>query len=245
MNAFVKTRMGNFPDVNYYLAWKGFCEIGYPVIKFEEEDVDKLEIFRDTPVFGGVETCRKILKKVYNIDYIGINPYPECLYPYMRRNVRRGMWNELKEEAIEKKLFVKPVVQKQFIGDVMESILNSIKVAAVQPDCEVYVCDPVQFISEFRAYVHEGEIVGVKVYHGDWASVPLKEDVNKMVKTYNANGAPVSYGMDVGITMDADGYHTTLVEVNDGICLGNYGLDSIHYAEMIASRWLEVTSGKL
>jgi hypothetical protein len=33
IKAFVKVRKGNFPDVNYYMAWKGFNDIGYMIGK--------------------------------------------------------------------------------------------------------------------------------------------------------------------------------------------------------------------
>lgn len=34
-------------------------------------------------------------------------------------------------------------------------------------------------------------------------------------------------------------------ENNDGCNLGNYGIDSIFYGEMIVSRWLEITHGTM
>lgn len=241
MKAYVKVRKGNFPDSNYFLAWKGFCEIGYEVIKFEEEEIDNLEISKETPVFAGVGTCRKIIKKFFNWDYVGINPYPEELKDFMARSVVKGKWSELKKEAEEKHLFVKPVVQKQFIGDVMHSILNTIKMGTAPDDSEVYICDPVNFVSEFRVYVHDHEVIAVKHYHGDWSIVPQKEVINEMIKLYKPS-APVSYGLDVGVIKDNQTkfWRDILVEINDGICLGNYGLDSIHYAEMISARWIEL-----
>jgi len=256
MKAFVKVRKGNFPDVNYYLAWKGFCEIGYDVIKFEEEEIDNLEISKETPVFAGVGTCRKIIKKFFDWDYVGINPYPEELKDFMHRDVRRGKWSEFRKEAEEKHLFVKPVVQKQFIGDVVSSILSTIKMGTVPEDNEVYICDPVDFLSEWRVYVHDHEVIAVKQYFGkeieNYRLTPSYNTVEEMIKAYKPV-APISYGLDVGIIFkDYSDYdkrcdprlgsyrETVLVEINDGICLGNYGLDSIHYAEMISARWIEL-----
>ena len=35
-----------------------------------------------------------------------------------------------------------------------------------------------------------------------------------------------------------------MLETNDGCNLGNYGLDSIHYGEMIVDRWFEIMAMK-
>ena len=40
MNTFVKTTKGNFPNQNFYLAWRGWVDTNYDVIKFEEEDLE-------------------------------------------------------------------------------------------------------------------------------------------------------------------------------------------------------------
>ena len=110
----------------------------------------------------------------------------------------------------------------------------------MEADHEIYLCGMVEFIAEYRVYVHEHEVVGVKNYFGDWYSAPAERVVTDMVEAYKPS-APIAYGLDVGILKDNQ-YHMALVEINDGICLGNYGLDTIHYAEMIASRWLELTT---
>lgn len=244
-NAFVKVRNGNFPDVNYFLAWKGFNDIGYNVIKFEENDESSIEVFEDTPVFAGVGSCRKIIKRVFGWDYVGINPYPTELMPYMRRNVKRGKWVDLRQEALEGHKFIKPVIQKQFTGAVLNTILDTIRTGKMEEDHEIYLCDMVNFVSEFRVYVHEHEIVGVKHYFSEedngYQFTPVFDDLKNMVKEYKPS-APISYGLDVGM-IESDGkYLPTLVEINDGICLGNYGLDPIHYAEMISSRWMELAN---
>lgn len=249
MKAFVKVRKGNFPDVNYYMAWKGFDEIGYEVVKFEEDQESTIEVTDQTPVFAGVGSCRKIIKRVFGWDYVGINPYPTELMPYMHRRVERKKWVDARQEALEGHLFIKPVIQKQFTGAVLNSLLDTIRTGKVDENHEVYVCQPVNFVSEWRVYVHEHEIVGVKPYFQketyDYQLTPAYPEVTKMIGDYKPS-APIAYSLDVGIitSPDRSGVEavTALVEINDGICLGNYGLDPIHYAEMIASRWMEVTT---
>ena len=248
MRAYVKVRKGNFPDSNYYLAWKGFVEVGYDVIKFEEDQEGTIDVTPDTPVFAGVGSCRKIIKRVWGWDYTGINPYPDELMPYMHRKVERKKWVDAREAALEGHMFIKPVIQKQFTGAVLNTLLDTIRTGKVDPDHEVFVCEPVNFVSEWRVYVHEHEIVGVKPYfHKEWYDyqlTPYYKQVEQMVEEYKPS-APMAYGMDVGVIAQPDkspAAFTALVEINDGICLGNYGLDPIHYAEMIAARWMELTN---
>lgn len=239
--AFVKVRKGNLPDVNYYLAWKGFDEIGYEVIKFEEDQEATIEVAEATPVFAGVGSCRKIIKRVWGWDYTGINPYPDELMPYMHRKVERRKWKDARQDALEGHLFIKPVIQKQFTGAVLNTLLDTIRTGKVDEDHEVFVCETVKFLSEFRVYVHEHEIVAVKHYFSEkddgYQNVPKLSVLKEMVEEYKPS-APIAYGLDVGMIGDTP----ALVEINDGICLGNYGLDPIHYAEMISSRWLEMTT---
>ena len=247
--AFVKIRNGNFPDSNYYLAWKGFDETGYEVVKFEEDQEDTIDVTPDTPVFAGVGSCRKIIKRVFGWDYVGINPYPDELMPYMHRKVERKKWADAREAALEGHMFIKPVIQKQFNGAVLNTLLDTIRTGKVDPEHEVYVVEPVKFVSEFRVYVHEHEIVGIKHYFSEddngYEIVPPLSALKKMVDRYKPS-APIAYGLDVGMIAFQGEWLTSLVEINDGICLGNYGLDPIHYAEMIASRWMElITNGKV
>jgi len=247
--AFVKVRKGNFPDVNYYMAWKGFDETGYEVIKFEEDQEGTIDVSPETPVFAGVGSCRKLIKRVFGWDYVGINPYPDELMPYMHRKVERKTWEEARSIALEGHMFIKPVIQKQFTGTVLNTLLDTIRTANVDPDHEVYVCEPVNFVSEWRVYVHEHEVVGVKQYFksdpANYQLSPPWTQVLEMIDAYKPS-APIAYGMDLGIISTpgevGPDFKTALVEINDGICLGNYGLDPIHYAEMISSRWMELTT---
>jgi len=237
MKAFVKTNNGTFPNVNFFLAWEAFNTMGYSVTCFEEKDIDNLDITVDTPVFAGVTIFRKIIDKL-GIDYKPFDCYPDVLKPYYRRNIRKSTLGEerAKYDKNPVPMFVKPVLPKQFIGQVWTSILQLIPLANIPDSAEVLVCEPIEIDSEFRVYVHDGEILGVKHYYGDWNKVPSEEFVKEVVRAYKPS--PIAYGVDIGVNKE----YGFVIEANDGCNLGNYGLDSIHYGEMIVARWYEIVS---
>ena len=237
MKAFVKTNNGTFPNVNFFLAWEAFNTMGYSVTLFEEKDIDTLEVTPDTPVFAGVTIFRKIIDKM-GVNYPPFDCYPEVLSNFYVRNIRKSTLGEVKNQFHKdsKKVFVKPVKPKVFTGVVLESLLNLIPIARVPDETPVYVCEPMEILSEYRVYVHDGDILGVKHYYGDWDLTPKKFFVEEVVKAYKPS--PVAYGVDIGTNKDLQ----FVIEANDGCNLGNYGLDSIYYGEMIVARWFEIIS---
>ena len=250
MKAFVKTNNGTFPNVNFFLAWEAFNTMGYSVTLFEEKDIDTLEVTPDTPVFAGVTIFRRIIDKM-GVNYPPFNCYPKelgwCEY---KRNIRKSTLGEEKAKfnKDEKPVFVKPVLPKQFTGDVWNSILNLIPIARVPDTAEVWVCEPMDIKSEYRVYVHDGDILGVKHYYGDWSLVPDKGFIQGVISHYKP--CPIAYGIDIGVYLSQSEHYAGffgppvldyfVIEANDGCNLGNYGLDSIHYGEMIVARWFEI-----
>jgi hypothetical protein len=236
MKAFVKVNNGTFPNLNFYLAWEAFNTLGYSVTLFEEKDIETLDITTATPVFAGVQIFRKVIDKL-GINYPPFDCYPTVLNPYYGRNLRRSTLGEERAKFNTNPIpvFVKPVLPKQFIGNVWNSILNLIPLAKIHDSAEVWVCEPIDIVSEFRVYVNDGDILGVKHYFGDWSKVPSKDFIKEVVKVYHP--CPIAYGVDVGVKSNGESF---VIEANDGCNLGNYGLDSIHYGEMIVARWFEI-----
>jgi len=237
MNAFVKTTKGNFPNQNFYLAWRGFDEMKYDVIKFEEEQLDDVEflshIMIDTPVFAGVTVFDRVLK-LKGINYKKIDTYPQILYPFMYRTVEKSTIGEFrkiwdKDEYNRPRLFMKPVEQKKFNGSVMTSILDWIPLTNLPDSTEVYLTEEMEFISEFRVYIQDHEILTAKHYCGDWTKVIDIDVVKETIKTFTPE-APCAYALDFGMT---DTGKTALIEFNDATCLGNYGLETMGWIQYI------------
>ena len=248
MNAFVKTTNGNFPNRNFYSAWKGLSEMNYTIIKFEESDLDDDSFVRSigdmTPVFAGVTVFDKVIK-LKGIDYPKIDTYPEILHPFLNRKVEKSTLGEFRtrwdsDEENRPRLFMKPMEQKKFNGAIMKSILDWMPLAYIAPETPVYLSEELHFQSEFRVYIHDQEILTAKHYMGKWDKMIDRGVVEEAIKTF-APVAPCAYALDFGVDING---RTTLVEFNDATSLGNYGMCDLWYAEMITSRWVEIASNK-
>jgi hypothetical protein len=68
-------------------------------------------------------------------------------------------------------------------------------------------------------------------YKGEPLRLPNTRVIHEVVRV---RGQRSARGLDVGVTEDWD---MVLVEVNDMISLGSYGLDPTHYAYLIETRW--------
>ena len=244
MNAFVKTTNGKFPNPNFCYAWKGLTELQYNVITFEDADLQDPSFWmscnRTTPVFAGVIVFDEILEKL-GVDYKKIDTYPTILRSYLNRYVEkttlgeyRKVWD--KDEDNRPLMFMKPTKQKQFNGRVMKSILDWICMTKFADDTEVYISEPVNFLTEYRVYIRNGKILLGRNYRGDWTKGIDINVVKDAVETF-ADEAPCAYALDFGLTDDGK---TSLVEFNDATSLGNYGLDAVNFADMIVSRWVEI-----
>lgn len=244
MNAFVKTTNGKFPNPNFCYAWKGFTELQYNVICFEDSDLQDPSFWmscnRSTPVFAGVTVFDEIVEKL-GITYNKIDTYPTILRPYLNRFIEKTTVGEYrktwdKDEDHRPLMFMKPIKQKQFNGKIMKSILDWIGLANLPENTEVYISEPVNFVSEYRIYIRDGRILLGRNYRGDWTKGIDVEVVKDAIKTFTPE-APCAYALDFGITANDK---TSLVEFNDATSLGNYGLNSLNFADMIASRWIEI-----
>jgi hypothetical protein len=136
------------------------------------------------------------------------------------------------------RVFIKPLTEhKAFTGHVTSSaISNLIQTATMPDDMEVLCSEPVEFVSEYRCFVHHGRIVDVRRYRGDFCQLVDIENVAlPCVAAYKS--APVAYSLDLGITPEG---RTLVVEVNDVFSLGCYGMASVPYASMVIDRWVEM-----
>ena len=200
------------------------------------EDIASLPKSGWMPV-GTVEFCRAAMAHQCIVESAPLD-YPEALAKWMpygghvlcRYGEMPHGWTPEQHQGIHGK----PVVTK-----LAESLWK--------PDTPFWASPYHRFGPEYRFYVLHGEILGYGRYDDidDDQSDPLSLDMNAvmdMVTAYQNDGAPIGYGLDVGVS-DEDGM-TKLVEINDGWALGFYKGSCSHrdYLRLLETRWIEIGS---
>lgn len=96
------------------------------------------------------------------------------------------------------------------------------------------------FISEWRIFVLDGNIIDMQNYAGDIWTLPNKSVVEDMIYEFeHARGAnvPPAYTLDVGVSANCDEF-THIIEVHDFYACGTYNLnDHYHYPIMLWEWW--------
>lgn len=130
--------------------------------------------------------------------------------PFMKR---KGWEMEKKEIPIgihAEKLFIKSATKYKGYTDIIKSLENV-------PDDYYFVTEAIEIESEWRVFVHRGEMVGLQNYSGDFASFPDVSQIKYMIEAYKSS--PVSYTLDVGINNEG----TFIIEVHPFVSCGLYG----------------------
>lgn len=233
---YIRFKEGIPDSANTFAAFEGFKQLGIDIAAFEGfGDIDTLDdLGHEVGIVGYVGDIWAALKKLGLSPPLSIN-YPEELERFLGRNIKRTTLGEIRR-SIEQ-VFIKPVSDKLFTGFVWRSNKGDQLRAALLPDeTELWVSDRIEFESEYRCFVKDGELIGVRHYKGDWAKVPERHIVESAISTYTSGSR--GYTLDFGVTNDG---RTLLVEVNDAYALGHYGLPSVLYAQLLEARWEELT----
>lgn len=227
-----------------YAAAEGFSMQGIPTTPFHGfGDLDALhaegKLTPDTIVCGYIVDVHSAL------ELLGVSLPPPIDYPkhlewMFGREIRKTTLGDVRNAA--KVQFVKPIRQKRFTGRVYDpdDPIGRVTIATVSDDEECFSSDVINFLSEWRCFVRDGELVGVKHYKGDW-SLGFDKDVLVKAVKQGRRLMPAGHSLDIGVTDDG---RTCLVEANDGFSLGDYGLPSIIYARLVESRWKELMRNK-
>ena len=187
--------------------------------------------------------------------------YPVELFPLLGRNVASTTLGAVRG-APKQDVFIKPQSIKTFNGfvwrpgatDIDEHDQEQLALMARLPDeFPVWVCEPIEFLCEWRYYVRHGYIVGASRYDPDGAeSAPtpsvrtVMDAVERMSLSSSDSGSsrsspPAGYALDFGVTKNG---RTLLVEANDGWALGYYGtgIAAVDYLKLLWARWQQIAS---
>ena len=227
-------------DVIEVLKTRG---ISYELFTNKMLSRNQLRLDSGTFVAGDNSVIATVLKM---IGYNFINDsYPKSIENYLGRQVwETTIRNLLYQE--EHGFFVKPKLKaKLFTGFVINSYHDLIQLERFSKKTDLYCSALVNWLSEYRVFVINSKIVGIKTYAGDETRTLDMSIVEKAVKDFeNSPERTASYGIDFGVV---DSGQTTLIEWNDGFALGSYGLDKEIYTDLLIARWeeiLRITSDK-
>ena len=244
MRAFLEKVEGDYLDDFVYITKYQFLNRGIEVVDFDGTDLENLT--RKNPTnkdicIGSVQACNKFfdLIEVERPKYLG---YPEELLGYCNRKI----WSSKFSDITEFPVFIKPKDEvKLFTGMVIESKKDydfvSTYYPEITPDLDVLCSGVLNFVSEYRCFVHKGELQGIHWYNGDF-KITLNdyciETIEGMIEDYESS--PIAYTLDVGLYESDNMYLLALVEVNDMWAIGSYGMDAKKYTRMSIDRFQEI-----
>jgi hypothetical protein len=243
MLVYVQAKAGdsNQPySISASIAFQGFIMRGCHFEFFSLENLDNVPFCKEYPVICGVGAYNRIFTRL-GFTWRHIN-YPSSLKQFLGRETGTSKLRELPALLEKRPVFVKPLHDdKRFTGFVCKGPEDcwNIKLGGLDQDFDILWSDPVDIVAEYRVYVLNGDIQNVARYVGKVDALPSMNIVRQMIRAYT--GAPIAYGLDVGILNNGQ---TILVEVNEGLALGNYGLSPLLHAKMIAARWFELVGDR-
>lgn len=233
-----------FPVDDWALwAYMGWRNSGIDIVFFD--DIEEVPASKWHIIVAGIEQTNSYLKRLGLPEKQALN-IPKCIEKYADRQIWRtnmaSVREQIDEDYIKFPVFIKPNGRaKEFIAGILENEgMFQRHMSSIPDETEVLLSEVVDFVSEYRGYICQGELLGILHYKGDIRVFPDMKVVDEAIDVYTNNGAPAGYSMDFGITSDG---RTLLVECNDGWSLGNYGLEPSKYCRLLGRRWYEMMKG--
>lgn len=218
-------------------------ERGVPIEIFTEKRLlrRQLPLSRNCLVVGTVPTVDQALKQL-KIEYPPFESYPPCLTAYMHRKTWKTTFRKIIGDVLAdrvKPTFVKPATRtKRFTGFVLTSYDSLWQSNGASKSIDVQCSEIVEWLTEYRVFVHNGKIAGICNYSGDKNVLIDLEIVNAAIRDFEKSGtATKAYGADFGVLSSGE---TALVEINDATSLGSYELPADIYTDLIVDRWNEI-----
>lgn len=227
-----------FPIADWAVsAYMGFKEKGAKIILFSR--IEEVPLSKNNVVVGFIQDIHKHIERLGGKPPKALN-IPDELISFTGRNIRYMTKAEFMNDRVLP-IFVKPNGLAKEYSDVLtpgvltKESSRTMFFADVPDHCPLLVSEVVDFVSEYRGYVIEGVLKGIKHYQGDFRIFPDMKVIDKAISEYKTQ--PVGYAIDFGVTSDG---RTLLIECNRGFALGNYGLEPSLYSLLLAKEWLHM-----
>lgn len=192
-------------------------------------DIDKVKSKYTKQIIpiGDLEFMRKALNYLGASDK-ALTPIevPDCLLEFVGRLYSKYTGKELlcMPKEFREKHFIKDVDHLKKFNNLL--YLGNDIANMLEPDTNYSVSSIVKFDSEFRVFVHRGEVRAVQNYLGDVLTFPKRDIIMDCVKRLNECMPELkSYTLDIGVRSGL----TCVIEVHNFISCGLYGF----YAEVL------------
>ena len=200
---------------------------------------------------GSVEFVREAMR-VAGVAEPANMTYPQELGELLKRSVTLSTADAARAPGPAR--FAKPESTKAFTGFVHDPSVPEAELGEhereqraallkMEPNAPVWIGSVVEFVAEWRAYMHGSRVVGLERYDPDGpdgVEEPRSIWVEQAARAWlDAPGAPAACAIDVGRLADGS---LALVEVNDAWALGLYGrsVDAKDYLAMLGARWSQI-----
>jgi hypothetical protein len=241
MRVFIQKHRGEFANIDTFTALLGFREKGYEILTFEYPEIDELPLDDESIVCGGIPVVLKALQR------LGITPpelpsIPPQIAVFAARKISTATLGEVRSGVnAGQSIFIKPLPsdRKLFPGKPLKEFRDLISTRHLPDEQIVVTSEIVEFQSEYRAFVMDGEILGICYYKGNIRLFPDFAVIDRAIDAYTS--APAAYAIDFGIVADG---RTLLVETNEAYSLGCYGLPELRYSSLIERRWRELLASR-
>mgnify|MGYP001448197732 CR=1 FL=1 len=220
------------------LIWQ-YCTVeGVKCKSFDPNLYASGKVNLDNPslIVGSVETLTRYFENV-GIEPPASNDYPASLKKYLHRNIHHTTLHNLQGAMFP--IFIKPASLKLFTGRVFSSIDEIKMLANISDRTGLITSSLVDWVSEWRFYIHDGELISEDCYAGDPNRLPDRAVIKDAIRCIvNDKHLPNTCTVDFGILSSGE---TALIEWNDAWAIGAYSdISYRRYFLLLKSRWDDI-----
>lgn len=175
------------------------------------------ESIKDIPI-GSMEFINNFIDKFEKISSSEIKP----IYIPKELQLEKFLHRSLNEQvghsfSFNKYMFVKSLESYKDYVDVTKEV-------SFNKEKRIAISDCLDIKSEYRCFIYQGQLISMNHYAGDFFSLPQKEVINDMIRSYRT--APNAYTLDVAVL---ENNHTAIIEVHPFVSCGLYGAQLNNY----------------